>query len=251
MQPELSNLLVVLVRPRFPENIGAAARAVANLGLGGLRLVQPQRLWPEPMQRLASSQGRAVLEGMVVFETLDEALADTTGAAATTARRGYKRGRLLEPRRAAPELISWAGQGRVALVFGPEDRGLTTAELDRCQMGVCIPTSGASSLNLAQAVVVLAYELRVAALGQAGPRRTGPPPASLGELHGLQEHLMRALVAIGTLPLDNPGHFFRPMKNGIERARLSSREVRALRGIARQILWLAGRLEGRGGQGEE
>jgi tRNA/rRNA methyltransferase len=243
MQIDLSHILVVLVRPRFPENIGAAARAVANMGLGGLRAVEPLRLWEEPMRRLATSQGQTVLDDMGVFDTLEDALADTVGAAATTARVGYKRGRLLEPRQAAPEVLAWASEGKVALVFGPEDRGLTTAELDRCQMGVCIPTAEASSLNLAQAVVVLAYELRIAALEAAGPRAAGPRPASLGEVDGLKNHLMEALVAIGTLPADNSEHFFRPMKNGIERARLSSREVRSLRGIARQILWLAGSLE--------
>ncbi|MEW5912959.1 MAG: TrmH family RNA methyltransferase [Thermodesulfobacteriota bacterium] len=245
MQPDLSNLVIVLVRPRFPKNIGAAARAGANLGLGGLRVVEPLRLWPEPMQRLAGSQGRPLLEALQVVGSLEEALADTVGAAATTARDGYKRGRLLSPRQAAPELLTWAGQGRVALVFGPEDRGLTTAELDRCQLGVSIPTTEASSLNLAQAVVVLAYELRMAALTDQALRRPGPPPASLEDLAGLREHLLKALVAIGTLPADNPEHFFRPIKAGLERARLSSREVRALRGIARQMLWLAGRTQGR------
>jgi len=245
MQPDLTNLFIVLVRPRFPENIGAAARAAANLGLGGLRVVDPERPWPEAMQRLAGSQGRPLLEAMQVHGTLEQALADAVGAAATTARSGYQRGRLLFPRQAAPELLTWAGQGRVGLVFGPEDRGLTTAELDRCQMGVCIPTTEASSLNLAQAVVVLAYELRMAALEGQAPRRPGPPPASLQEINGLKEHLLQALVAIGTLPADNPEHFFRPLKAGLERARLSSREARALRGIARQMLWLAGRLQER------
>ncbi len=242
MQIDLSHILVVLVRPRFPENIGAAARVVANMGLGGLRVVEPLRLWEEPMRRLASSQGLGVLDDMGVYHTLEESLADTVGAAATTARVGYKRGRLLEPRQAAPEVLAWADEGQAALVFGPEDRGLTTAELDRCQLGVCIPTAEASSLNLAQAVMVLAYEMRLAALEEAGPRATGPQPASHAEVDGLKEHLMQALVAIGTLPADNPEHFFRPMKNGIERARLSSREVRALRGIARQVLWLAGQI---------
>ena len=243
MQPELNNFIIVLVRPRFPENIGAAARVAANMGLGGLRSVQPLRPWDEPMRRLASSQGLAILDAMTTHPSLGDALADTVGAMATTARTGYKRGRLVAPRQAAPQLLEWAMSGKVALVFGPEDRGLTTAELDVCQKSVCIPTAQASSLNLAQAVMVMAYELRMAALEAMGQKASGPQPASLEELEGLRQHLMQALVAIGTLPQDNPEHFFRPMKAGIERARLTSREVRALRGIARQMLWLSGQVK--------
>ncbi len=245
----LNQIVVVLVRPRFPENIGAAARVVANMGLGGLRVVEPERPWEEPMNRLASTCGRQVLAEMRQFASLAEALADTVGAAATTARTGYKRGELLSPRRAAPELLAWAAGGPVALVFGPEDRGLTTAQLDRCQLSICIPTDQASSLNLAQAVMVLAYELRVTALELAAPPpAAGPTPASHGEMMGLHRHLMDGLVAIGTLKADNPEHFYRPIKNVIERGRPSSREVRAMRGMARQMLWLAGQVKGESGK---
>ena len=244
MESLLAQVQVVLVRPRFPENIGAAARAVANFGLGGLRVVAPQRLWEEPMRRLASRGGRPVLEAMVVCEELGEALGDCVAAFATTARRGSRRGRLLAPRRAAPLALEWAERGPVALVFGPEDRGLTTGEVDACQETICIPTAESSSLNLAQAVVVVAYELRLAALERAGREESAsrvPRPASLQELEGLKAHLKQALVAMGVIPADNPDHFFRPFKNVLERAGLSAREVRALHGIARQALWLAGR----------
>ena len=242
----LTNLVVVLVRPKFPENIGAAARAIANMGLGGLRLVAPERPWPEPMARLATEAGAVVLERMQTFPGLREALADCTLACATTARQGRRRGRLTTPRQAASQALKAAPQGRVAVVFGPEDRGLVTGEVDLCGLSVCIPTDQASSLNLAQAVMVLAYELRQAALetGQgttAGPAAR-PQPASLKELEGLKDHLKAALVAVGSIPADNPDHFFRPFKAPLERGGITSREVRAWRGLARQILWLRGRL---------
>ncbi|MCB2228613.1 MAG: RNA methyltransferase [Desulfarculaceae bacterium] len=240
---DLTPLVVVLVRPRFPENIGAAARVVANMGLGGLRVVEPERPWEEPMQRLASTCGRKVLAKMETYGSLREALADTVGAAATTARVGYKRGELINPRRAAPELLAWAAGGKAAMVFGPEDRGLSTSQLDRCQLSVCIPTAQASSLNLAQAVMVMAYELRQAALEAGATPAAGPSPASHGEMMGLHRHLVDGLVAIGTLKEDNPEHFYRPIKNVIERGRPSSREVRAMRGIARQMLWAAGQIQ--------
>jgi tRNA/rRNA methyltransferase len=217
------------------------------MGLGGLTVVAPQRLWPEPMRRLASRHGEPVLEGMRVAHTLEEALADCVAAAATTARVGRNRGRLASPRRAAGRLLEWAAQGPVGLVFGPEDRGLSTGELDACFISICIPTTDQASLNLAQAVVVLAYELRSAALeappAGAGDRGSPPRPASMAELHGLHRHLKEALTALGALRADNPDHFYRPFKAVLERAGLTSREVRAWRGLARQALWLRGQLK--------
>ncbi len=247
MEELLRNIMVVLVRTKFPENIGSAARACANMGLGGLRVVAPERLWPEPMARLASTAGAAYLETMETFDSLDRALADCLAGAAFTARLGRRRGRLVSPRRAAPQILELAAQGLVALVFGPEDKGLDTAEVDACGLTVSIPTAEAASLNLAQAVMVMAYELRLTAL-EAGPESapgpaSRPQPASLKELAGLKEHLKEALVAIGCIPADNPDHFFRPFKATLERAGVTSREVRAWRGLARQALWLRGKIK--------
>lgn len=245
MLERLANLQVVLVRPKFPENIGAAARAMANMGLGGLRLVAPERPWPEPMERLASSPGLPVLAAMAVHDGLEAALADCVAAVAFTARLGRRRGRLMSPRRLAPTVLDLAAQGRVALVFGPEDKGLTTEEVDSCGHTCRIPTTEAASLNLAQAVLVMAYELRQAALQASETEEpSAPRPASLKELDGLKDHLTQALVALGTIPADNPRHFFRPFKVSLERAGLTSREVRAWRGLARQALWLAGQVKG-------
>ncbi len=240
----LENIVVVLVRPRFPENIGAAARVTANMGLGALRVTAPERLWPDPMQRMATAQGQPVLEAMTVHDSLNDALADCMGAVATTARQGSKRGRLIPPRSAALQALERAQGGKVALVFGPEDKGLTTKEVDACSLTTCIPTAQASSLNLAQAVMVLAYEVRMAALNSQGHAKAMPrKAASLAELDGLKEHLKQALVAIGSYLPDNPDHFFRPFKNVLDRAQPSSAEVRALRGMARQILWLKRELD--------
>ena len=241
----LTKIKIILVRPRFPENIGSAARVVANMGLGGLSVVRPERLWPDPMRRLASSCGVKVLADLQVCDELGEALADCTAAAATTARRGRDRGQLMTPRQVAPKLLSWTQDGRVGLVFGPEDRGLTTGELDACMASVCIPTSADSSLNLAQAVVVLAYELRMAALEAFAAQENTPKlsarrqPAGMDEMAALHDHLKEALAAMDVILPENPDHFYRPIKNVLERARPTSAEVRALHGIARQGLWFS------------
>jgi tRNA/rRNA methyltransferase len=247
MLESLNNIVIVLTRPKFPENIGAAARSVANMGLGGLRVVAPERAWPEPMARLATEAGAAVLARMRSFDDLAAALSDCTLALATTARQGRRRGRLTTPRQAAAQAVAAAVQGRVALVFGPEDKGLNTEDVDLCGLSVCIPTAQASSLNLAQAVMVLAYELRLAALeqgGQAAGPGIRPQPATHEELEGLKGHLKQALVAVGSIPASNPDHFFRPFKAPLERGGITAREVRAWRGLARQILWLKGQLKG-------
>jgi tRNA/rRNA methyltransferase len=245
MLDRLADIRIILVRPRFPENIGSAARAVANMGLGGLAVVQPERLWPDPMGRLASSCGVKVLAELQVCDDLDQALADCTAAAATTARRGRDRGLLMTPRQVAPKLLEWTDDGKVGLVFGPEDRGLTTGELDACMASVCIPTSRDSSLNLAQAVMVLSYELRMAALELEAAREDTPKissrrqPAGMDEMAALHNHLKEALAAMDVVLPENPDHFYRPIKNVLERARPTSAEVRALHGIARQGLWFS------------
>jgi tRNA/rRNA methyltransferase len=149
----------------------------------------------------------------------------------------------------AHQVLELAVQGQVALVFGPEDKGLSTEEVDACGLTVCIPTAAAASLNLAQAVMVMAYELRQAALENGPtvapePGAIRPQPASLEELNGLKGHLKQALVTTGAIP-DNPEHFFRPFKATLERAGVTSREARAWRGLARQAIWLAEELAAR------
>ncbi len=249
MLDNLEKIKVILVRPRFPENIGSAARAVANMGLGGLAVVQPERLWPEPMRRLASSCGVKVLADLEVCDELNQALADCTAAAATTARRGRDRGQLMTPRQAAPRILDWTRDGKVGLVFGPEDRGLSTGELDACMMSICISTTAVSSLNLAQAVVVLGYELRMTALEAISDQEETPKvsarrqPAGMEEMAALHLHLKEALAAMDVILPDNPDHFYRPIKNVLERARPNSAEVRVLHGIARQGLWLSRNLK--------
>ncbi len=247
------SLVVVLHRPQLPQNIGAAARAMANMGLSRLRLVAPQDLSPEPMRALATGAGTELLEAMEVFGSLPEALADCAAAAATTARKGRFRGRLVAPRQAAPEILAWAASGPAALVFGPEDRGLTAAELDHFSLTISIPTSDSASLNLAQAVMVVCYELRLAALAAQGrrPAPLRPRPASLAQQQALYEHLFQGLLAIGVLPADNPRHFLRKLKGPLMRGGITAAEVRAWRGLARRSLWVAGRLKELQGPGKK
>ena len=189
MEHLLRGLDVVLVQTRFPENIGMAARACVNMGCGHISLVEPERWLRDKASPLATPKGQALLDGITVHSGLAEAVADSALVIGTTARRGGWRQSLLSPERCAEEVADCLRQGgRVSLVFGPEDRGLDNAAITHCHRLVCIPTDpAASSLNLAQAVLIVLYACaaavregdRRAATGPTGPTgTTAPNPAT-------------------------------------------------------------------------
>ncbi|MCL2029037.1 MAG: RNA methyltransferase [Deltaproteobacteria bacterium] len=229
---------VVLVEPQKSENIGAAARAMANMGLGRLVLVRPRSLHRELMESAATCHALDVLEKMSVFQDLDQALAPYTLVAGTTARRGRRRGPFHTPRQLSPLIL--AG-GPAALLFGPERMGLSTGDLRRCQKVVRIPTDRpeASSLNLAQAVLILGYELLLAAEEASGPAAEplALRPAPQAELAGMYADLTGFLLQIGFLPADNPEHWLMNIKKIFNRSLLTSGECNLWRGICRQGRW--------------
>jgi tRNA/rRNA methyltransferase len=227
------------MQPRSSENVGAVARVCANMGLGQLRLVNAQRLDPAAMLRLAANIGRPWLDNMACYFDLPSALGDCLLAAGATARMGKERGKPCSPRQAAPKLLQTALTGKAALVFGPEDRGLDNASLDLCSLTLQIPTSELSSLNLAQAVMVLAYELRVQAAAQGTNFELAKRGPSMREQMALYQHLQDAFVSAKVINPQNPEHFMRPYLSSLKRANLNSLEIRAWRGVARKILWLS------------
>jgi len=153
-----------------------------NMGLERLVLAAPECDPLSPEAERMARDAKSLLLSAVTVSTLDEALADFHYAVASTARRGKRRGDYRTPREAAPGLIERAEAGeRIALVFGPEDRGLSAGHLSRCQEVVTIPTAGFKSLNLAQAVLVVAYELFLAASGVRARKKSERAPLSLQE----------------------------------------------------------------------
>lgn len=176
MEHLLRGLDVVLVRTRFPENIGMAARACVNMGCGHISLVEPERWLRDKASPPATPKGQALLDGITVHPGLAEAVADSALVVGTTARRGGWRQSLLSPERCAEEVADCLRQGgRVSLVFGPEDRGLDNAAITHCHRLVCIPTDpAASSLNLAQAVLIVLYACAAAVRERNRRAATGP-----------------------------------------------------------------------------
>lgn len=234
------NIRIVLVRPRGAANVGAVARGMKNMGLRELVLVAPRLREIRPARAMAV-HAADVLAAARVVPTLDAAVADCGLVVATTSRVGAGRvGR--SPRALAPRIVAAAAARPVALVFGPEHHGLTNADLRACHQVLTIPADAAyPSLNLAQAVMVCAYELFQAAAA-AGIPEPGPALAPAGEVQRALARLQEALVTIGFLHRDNPERIMAAFRDIFGRAGLDGREVRILFGLARQIEWY-----GRGG----
>ena len=230
------SLRVILVRPEEAGNVGAAARVLKNFGLRHLVLVDPRMARPEEAYKWAHG-AEEVVEGADVMTGLAEALAPCARAWAATRRRGKHRGPADLPRRAAREIHALASSGQTtAWVFGPESHGLTTEELAQCSDRVSIPTAPRQpSLNLAQAVAVCGYETFLAGMDPTPPAK--PREALLEERAALYRHLEEALATVGFLFPHTAQSRMAAIRRIVERARPSSREVRLLRGLARQVKW--------------
>ena len=242
LQDMLEKIAIVLVEPREPGNIGAAARAMANMGLSRLVLVRPPEHRVPDAFRMALA-ARPILESAAVFDDLAPALAGFGFVAGTTRRQGAGRRGRVTPRQLAAEVPAVAAANDVAILFGREDSGLTNEELQYCQRLVTIPSSGGfGSLNLAQSVLAIAYEIfLVDDASGAGGLRASSRRAPTADLEGLYAQMERVLLAIGYLDPANPAHMMRVFRRLIGRAGPDAREVRALRGIFRQVDWYAGR----------
>ena len=236
MNNPLDRIRIVLSHTSHPGNIGAAARAMKTMGLSQFYLVNPVAD-ADGVARARSSNARDVLEGAVVCATLEEALAGTVLAAAMTAR-----SRELAPapkwaREAAPEIVGASSHGPVALVFGNETAGLSNEEVALCRLPVMIPANpGYSSLNLAAAVQVMCYELRLAALDPGAPPAPDNPPAGFEEIRLFYAHLETAVTQSGFLDPAHPKRLMPRLRRLFDRIRLERDEVSLLRGMLKTFL---------------
>jgi tRNA/rRNA methyltransferase len=269
------HITIVLHQPRFAENIGSTARAAWNMGLSRLIVVNPEDTDWERMTKLSTHVARGILEKMTIFPSLAEALAPFQYIVGTTARLGGQRKEIIDPSQAAAKIRSLGPRNRIALLFGPENRGLSNEELRFCHSTVHIPTISSSSLNLAQAVLILCYEILSA--HQADPVRSSKsgvqsiqpdcgaqddrramaaeslsiksfyprpqtpnfklPLASSFELEGMYRHLSEVLQLMDFLDKQNPEHWMMSLRRFFSRVGLYSNEVRMIRGVCRQLKW--------------
>jgi TrmH family RNA methyltransferase len=240
----LDRIRVVLIRPRNAGNVGATARAMKNMGLRRLVLVAP-RGDDGARAREMAVHAEDVLRDASRVGTLKEAVADCGLVVGTTSRQTARSEGECGPRAAAAMIVTAAAVNDVAVVFGPENHGMSGGELALCHLVLSIPASEAyASLNLAQAVLVVAYEIFLA-VGSHAPRATRPRAAT-GQTELLYQKLEESLRAIGFLQRDNADHMMRTMRDILGRAALDEREVRVCLGLARQILWAGTRRSGVG-----
>lgn len=231
-----ANIRIVLVNTTHPGNIGGAARAMKNMGLSRLYLVAPKE-FPSDKATWRSAGATDVLDNAVVVDSLDEAIHGCGLVVGTSARERRIPWPLLDPRQCGESVWKEASQHEVALVFGREDRGLTNEELHKCNYHVHIPANpDYSSLNLATAVQVISYEVRMAFL-QATEGNTLPdhvwdmPPAEAQALESYYEHLEQTLVELDFLDRNNPKQTMTRLRRLYNRVRLDQMELNILRGV--------------------
>ena len=232
----------VFVEPRYGGNVGSAARVLKNFGFGRLDLVDPREGADDEEAVRMAVDAVDVLAAARTHQTLDEALDGAATVVGTSRRMGKHRQPHHRLDALAPLLPGLAARGEVALVFGREDHGLSDADLDRCTHLAYVPTSEAyPALNVAQTIAIVAYELRIA-LDAATPAAFNPDDEALVDHAGreaMYAHLEGALLAIGFLKLGQLEGMMRRLRRILSRAELTAGDVDVVRGISRQILWLA------------
>jgi tRNA/rRNA methyltransferase len=229
------NIGIILVEPQIPENIGAVARAMNNMGIKRLILVKPKKYNITSILKVATVHSTDIIEDMKVYDDLSNALANFQYVVGTTARLGAMRPALTTPQSLAMNLVSIARENRVAILFGPEDRGLSNDHLRFCHTITTIPTSDFPSLNLAQAVMIICYEIFQAK--RDASETNVPRLANSFELEGMYDHLYNVLTKIGFLNPQNPERWMLNIRRFFSRIPLQAMEVRLIRGICRQIDW--------------
>ncbi|SFM07760.1 RNA methyltransferase [Nitrosomonas communis] len=229
----LANVRIVLSHTSHPGNIGATARAMKTMGLSTLYLVNPKS-FPDHEADVRASNARDILEQASVVSNLEEALHDTVLTVAMTARLRNLSHRILDARQAAKALLEHASNSPVALVFGRESSGLTTVEISKCQLTVHIPTNpDYSSLNLAAAVQIMAYELRMALTETTliPPQQPAYQLANFQEIELFYRHLEQAMIDSGFLDPKQPKRLMQRLHRMFARTQLEKEEVNILRGI--------------------
>ena len=231
-----ANIRIVLVNTTHPGNTGGAARAMKNMGLAELYLVEPKE-YPAPRAVWRAAAARDILDGATIVETVDEAIADCGLVVGTSARERRIPWPLLNPRECGEKIYRESATHKTALLFGREDRGLTNEELQKCHYHVHIPSNpDYSSLNLATAVQVLAYEVRMASLADEQgnlPALTDwdQPPVKSADLEYFHEHLATTMAELKFYDPENPKQVLTRMRRLFNRVRMDEMEVSILRGL--------------------
>ncbi|MBU0479983.1 MAG: RNA methyltransferase [Proteobacteria bacterium] len=236
----LERISIVLVEPKYAENIGSAARTMMNMGLSSLIVVRREAPDRETMLKLATHKAASLIEKMEIYPDLATALAPFNLVVGTTTRLGRQRRPPNTPRETIKNIIPMLTENRLAIIFGPEHRGLTNDDLKFCRFTSTIPTSDFASLNLAQAVAIFCYEIYHGLLyGDEPPPAFVPKQATSVELEGMYAHLEELLTRIDFLKKnhDQDEYWMNSIRKFLSRLGMQSKEVKMIRGFCRQFLW--------------
>jgi tRNA/rRNA methyltransferase len=232
-----NNIAIILTGTKYPGNIGSAARAMRNMGLTRLVLAAPKCSINEESYRLAKS-GKAILDSAKTYRSLKTALRGIRLLIGTTGKIGGYRSQTYSPRSLVPRILDHAATQRVGILFGPEDTGLVDQDLGLCHLLIRIPTQPkAHSINLAQSVMIVCYELLLGTL-EREPTHV-PKLAPVEQVEAMYAQLEGALLEIGFLHAENTKHMMMRMRKMLGKAGLGRSDVGIMRGIARQIAWYA------------
>ena len=240
LQAALAKVAIVLVEPKYAENIGAAARTAMNMGISRLIVVRREAPDREKMLRMATHHAVAVIENMELYEELEPALAPFSVVVGTTARQGRQRRPPNTPRVMVEKLLPLLAENQVAILFGPEHRGLTNDDLKFCKFTSNIPTADFTSLNLAQAVAIHCYELYHGLLFSGADKGFSPKLAAVPELEGMYGHIEKLLREIEFLKQDQDRgeseYWMNSIRKFFGRQELQAKEVKMIRGFCKQFL---------------
>ena len=235
----LGNVAIVLVAPKYPENVGAAARAAMNMGVSQIILVHSELPDDGRMRKLATHNAAHIIDNIKRYDSVKEALAPFSWVVGTSARQGRKRASFNSPRHIVDELVPLVENNKVALLFGPEDRGLTNDDLQYCNQITTIPTADFSSLNLAQAVAILCHELHFSLLNAlvAGHVDFVPKQVESRELEATYDRVEQVLRSIGYLKDTDYEYWMNNIRQFLGRVGLRAKEARVIRGVCKQFIW--------------
>ncbi len=238
MNPQalLSHLAIVLVRPKIPENIGAAARIAWNMGINRLIIVRDDLPEREAMAKMATHKAAHLIDNLEIYTNLAEALADFSLVVGTTARRGRQRSVEKTPRELVDVLLPSLATNQVAILFGPEDTGLSNDDLKYCQISSAIPTADFSSLNLAQAVAIHCYEMYQGIVHAQKDMVLAPQLATSHELESMYACLEESLYSIDFLNEVSHIYWMTNIRRFFSRITLASKDANIVRTVCKKFL---------------
>lgn len=232
----LENIRIVLVGTTHPGNIGGVARVMKNMGLKNLKLVSSTCCGPETDAFSMSSGAYDIVSKACRFDELRLALSGSIMAVATSARLGGKRTTAKTPSEIIPDLMSKSRTGKVSIVFGRESRGLSNEEIKLCDQHAIIPTDADfASMNLAQAVAIMCYEIFKVACQPIGFKTISFHPAQIESREQMFTHIEEVLIQTSFLPAKNSLRMMRDIRRILNSASMDERDVRIIRGIFRKL----------------